>query len=84
MQGDRSGGEGKEAPEYVFDASILQTQKALLLGLKMPPWFKGYKMHPLQLMIGGRHTGAPMHFHVSAWNALVFGRKLTLTKLHTT
>ena len=71
----KGGAAARQPPEYVFDTNILQTEQALFHGLNMPVWFKGYKMHPLQLMVGGPMTGAPMHFHISAWNALVFGRK---------
>ena len=60
---------------YVFENKLLAPKSSLLQDIRLPPWFGGMKMHPLQFMLGPRGSGSPAHFHISAWNALVFGQK---------
>ena len=80
---DRGGGGGKPearggVPRYVFDrdsAAILEAAGVP----DLPPGILGSHREPggpaRQFYFGGAGTGAPFHFHDSAWNALVYGKK---------
>jgi ankyrin repeat protein len=63
------------SPPYVFDTELLKDPEGLIQAIKVPSWFAGLKMHPLSLMAGPVGSGAPPHFHISAWNALLVGQK---------
>ena len=52
--------------------------KAEKLANVLPTWAQGGRVQPgrgTQLYLGGAHSGAPFHWHQSAYNLLVHGRK---------
>lgn len=74
-----------DPPLYMFDNSLqkkmLQSRKdALVLkfindDLIIPNLFKNYTAFSLQFMYGACLSGAPIHFHMDAWNMLIRGQK---------
>eukprot|EP01051_Picozoa_sp_SAG22_P002434 SAG22_NODE_108_length_19750_cov_3.848201_3_plen_695_part_00 len=76
---------------YVFDNNVLDSRddgavKALIADMRHPAEFgdKGrcqtdrdcpYEPGPHQFILGAAGSGAHMHTHQDAWNALVYGRK---------
>lgn len=83
QQPDAAGTEQDQAPPYVFFDGIGQAASDLLESFPtVPPFldFASEKMvdrtpSAVQWYIGPAGSGAPMHFHGDAWNALAHGRK---------
>lgn len=66
----------KEPPMYVFDNTLLDAAPGLKDDLEWPRMFS--KLAPSdsqQIIMGPEASGAPMHFHVEAFNAALVGRK---------
>jgi len=62
---------------YLFEAYIEQKAPELLDDIVLPAYFqKSCSMLYYELFLGPARSGAPVHFHNDAWNALVFGKKL--------
>ena len=69
-------GPRRNPPSYVFDKSLLIEYQELLDDLEWPPMFENFTTHgPQQFIVGPEASGAPMHFHVEAFNAAIIGRK---------
>ena len=69
-------------PRYVFaerferDGRVVAVKSERLMA--MPTWAKVSKVRAAkgtQFFLGSKHSGAPMHYHQSAYNVLVYGRK---------
>jgi len=67
--------ERSAAPPYVFDGGVGGKVRDFDSHFMTPPQFEGYNTILQQFMLGPRGSGAPPHFHNSAWNGLVYGRK---------
>eukprot|EP00040_Diaphanoeca_grandis_P023470 m.127641 g.127641 ORF g.127641 m.127641 type:complete len:636 (+) comp29289_c0_seq3:139-2046(+) len=67
--------ENVDEPPYVFDGKVLRKTPKLLADLVTPKWFEGLRFNTPQLIVGAKNSGAPMHFHQAAWNALFHGEK---------
>lgn len=76
--GDAGGASSRRAvPAYAFDSRVLVQHAALAADAPTPPAFDfGLDASLRQFIAGPALTGAPAHFHGSAWNGLVFGAKL--------
>ena len=61
---------------YVFDNELLTSDegKILLNDITIPQLFD-YHWKIAQFMWGPSGSGAPLHFHQDAWNAVLFGKK---------
>ncbi len=72
-----SKGGADEEPLWLVDYRLTQTAPTLLEDLKNVSFFDSIKqsLSNYQFMIAPRKAGASCHFHHSAANALVFGRK---------
>lgn len=60
---------------YVFDADFFRRVPEAAADIKIPKPFENSSKGAMQFMAGPPGAGAPVHFHKSAWNACVFGRK---------
>ena len=61
--------------EYIFDPDFLSNCPEAKAALRTPAAFEGVATGAAQFMAGPAGTGAPVHFHKSAWNACLFGRR---------
>ena len=60
----------------VFDKALLDEVPELQEDLEWPPMFEKFTTHgPQQFIVGPEASGAPMHFHVEAFNTAFVGRK---------
>eukprot|EP00050_Salpingoeca_kvevrii_P023101 m.137929 g.137929 ORF g.137929 m.137929 type:complete len:202 (-) comp9942_c0_seq5:78-683(-) len=59
---------------YIFDASVLRTNRQLAADLPIPAIIP-QRIVLRQFMMGTAGTGAPMHFHGHAVNELIYGMK---------
>ena len=74
--GQGTGESASRAPLYVFDASLMDELPALKSDLRWPDFFTHYEAgQSHQFILGPEGSGAPMHFHVEAFNAAFAGRR---------
>lgn len=67
-----------QRPLYIFDNEIFYNMEAKMYETdfqKRIPHFESLPTTGIQLIMGGMRTGAPFHFHRSAFNSALFGRK---------
>ena len=62
-------------PSCIFEHRLSQNRASLLDDFSIPAVFGGLRTHPVQWLVGGSGSGAPMHFHQDAFNALAVGTK---------
>ena len=62
---------------YVFDNELLTSPAgaSLMEDTRIPDLVAAYSWGSAQFMWGPTGSGAPLHYHQDAWNALVFGEK---------
>eukprot|EP00163_Fabomonas_tropica_P025616 TRINITY_DN446_c0_g2_i11.p1 TRINITY_DN446_c0_g2~~TRINITY_DN446_c0_g2_i11.p1 ORF type:complete len:670 (+),score=96.30 TRINITY_DN446_c0_g2_i11:180-2189(+) len=63
-------------PWILFDQGMSTEQPEFLADYRTPSYFRlcGQYTRP-QISVGSYGSGAPFHSHVSAWNAVIYGRK---------
>jgi hypothetical protein len=59
----------------LFDANLLTKYPKLAADVDIPGFFQNIPLRMRQFILGPRDSGAPPHFHGSAYNALVYGQK---------
>ena len=75
---DNHGAGGEAAPMYLFEPVVLERALPSLAGsVDDTRFFHSHRIMPdlHQLIVGPQGSGSPLHFHLDAWNGLVFGRK---------
>jgi hypothetical protein len=70
-----AGSETNKLPPYLFDANLLTKYPKLAADVDIPGFFQNIPLRMRQFILGPRDSGAPPHFHGSAYNALVYGQK---------
>ena len=65
----------QHSPYYVFDGKVLEYNSLLAADCPVPPLFSNFSISLRQFILGPRYSGAPPHFHSSAFNVLVYGAK---------
>lgn len=67
-------------PPYIFDSSLLFAKAEVMSGMSFPAFTESrYNYTTLrQFAMGPALSGAPPHFHPSAWNGVAVGAKLWL------